>query len=354
MRHDAAVPFLIYGAYGFTGELVAREAVSRGLRPHLAGRDAAALEPLAQELGLPWRAFPLEDGAALGAALEEVGAVIHCAGPFVHTWQPMAEACLASGCHYLDITGEADIFLALAELGSAAEEAGVVLLPGVGFDVVPTDCLAAHLARRLPGARSLTLAFHSPSRPSRGTAATIVEHAHRGGLVRRGGVLTRVPVAWRSRTVDFGLGPAPVVSIPWGDVVTAWYTTGIPDIEVYMAIPEARLRRLRLVRPLLPLLRWKPIKALSLRRVRRGARGPSAQRLETGETRVWGEAQDGQGVRVAARLRGPQSYRWTALTAVSAVSRVLSGEASPGFRTPAGAFGPDFVLESPGVEREDL
>ena len=345
--------FLVYGAYGYTGELVAREAVARGLRPLLGGRDAARLEPLAAELGLPARAFALDDGAALREALGEARAVLHCAGPFVHTFRPMAEACLAHGVHYLDITGEADVFLALAGMTGRAAAAGVVLLPGVGFDVAPSDSLAAHLKRRLPGARRLTLAFRPDAGPSRGTAATMAEHAHQGGLVREGGTLRRVPAAWKSRQVDFGGGPQNTMSLPWGDVVTAWYTTGIPDIEVYMAVPDPVARRLRRMRPLLPLMGLAPVRRIAAARARRRPPGPSPSKLARGETRLWGEVVDGAGGRATARMRGPQAYRWTALTALDAVQGVLGGGVEPGFRTFAGAFGPDLVLRH-GVEREDV
>ena len=345
--------FLVYGAYGYTGELIAREAAARGLRPLLAGRDAARLQPLADELGFPARAFALEEQGALESALGEVRAALHCAGPFVHTFRPMADACLARGVHYLDITGEADVFLALAGLTDRAAAAGVALLPGVGFDVAPTDSLAAHLKRRLPSARRLTLAFRPDAGPSRGTAQTAAEHAHRGGLVREGGELRRVPVAWKTREVDFGDGPQTAMSLPWGDVVTAWYTTGIPDIEVYMAVPGSVVTRMRRMRALMPLLALGPLRRVAAARARRRPPGPSAKKLAHGETRVWGEVVDEAGRRAAARLRGPQAYRWTALTALDAVEGVLAGSVEPGFRTFAGAFGPDAILRH-GVERVDL
>jgi short subunit dehydrogenase-like uncharacterized protein len=345
--------FLLSGAYGYTGELIAREAAARGLRPLLSGRDPARLAPLAGELGFDWRPIPLDDGATLRQSLAECRAALHCAGPFVHTFRAMAEACLDQRVSYLDITGEADVFLSLEALGPRAESAGITLLPGVGYDVVPSDCLASHLARRLPGATSLTLAFRPDAGPSRGTAATMAEHSHQGGLVRQGGKLKRVPTAWKTRAVDFGDGPQTTVTIPWGDVVTAWYTTGIPDIEVYMAMPEPVIRRLRRLGRFSVLMRPAPIRKLLAARARQRPAGPSAQRLERGETRLWGEVRDAAGNQAAARMRGPQAYRWTAITAVAAAQRVAAGGVPAGFRTPAGAFGPDFVL-GPGVEREDL
>ena len=144
MRAD----FLLYGSYGYTGRLIADRALEQGLRPLLAGRDVAALAAQAAELGLEFRAFSLDDTAALDAAVRAVPVVLHAAGPFAHTAAPMAQACIRAGVHYLDITGEIAVFEAMAALDGAARASGVMLMPGAGFDVVPTDCLAAHLARR--------------------------------------------------------------------------------------------------------------------------------------------------------------------------------------------------------------
>lgn len=168
-------PWLLYGAYGFTGRLIAREAVERGHRPVLAGRDADETAALADALSLEHGVFGLDEEGALREALAGVDAVVHAAGPFSRTWRPMVEACLATGTHYLDITGEVEVFEALHALDGRASDAGVALLPGVGMDVVPSDCLAARLAERLPDATHLELALHSTGGPSRGTARTQVE-----------------------------------------------------------------------------------------------------------------------------------------------------------------------------------
>jgi short subunit dehydrogenase-like uncharacterized protein len=350
------VGWLIYGANGYTGELVAREAAARGLRPVLAGRRREAVGALAAELGCEARAFPLDDPAALREGLRGARAVLHCAGPFIRTWRAMADACLETGAHYLDVTGEIPVFEALAARDGEARARGVTLLPGVGFDVVPSDCLAAHLKQRLPSATSLTLAFTISVGPSRGTATTALENLHRGGLVRRGGVLTPVPAGWRRREVDFGRGPRPVVTIPWGDVSTAFHSTGVPDIEVYMAMPGAAITALRLGRPLLPLLRSARLRGWLLRRYERGPAGPTDEQRARGWMAIWGEARDAAGAAVAARLRGPEGYTLTVHSSLAAVARVLEGKAPPGFQTPSRAFGADFVLElgRPDIVREDL
>jgi len=354
--------YLIYGAYGYTGELIAREAVARGQRPILGGRDREKVEALAAELTLPHRSFSLDDPATVAAGLDGMAAVLHCAGPFERTAKPMVRACLETGTHYLDITGEMAVFEALAALDGKAREAGVMLLPGAGFDVVPTDCLAAHLARRLPGATELELGFQALGRLSRGTATTMIENLGRGGAVRREGKITPVPTAWKSREIDFagpfalgdrGAGPRQAVTIPWGDVSTAWHSTGIPNITVWLAAGPSQLRVMKLTRWLGPLLSLGPVKGFLKRRVRSGAPGPNAEERARGRSFVWGEVRDGEGHRAISRLAGPEGYSFTVLTALEAVGRVLAAQTRPGFATPSLAFGADFVLGIPGVERRD-
>jgi short subunit dehydrogenase-like uncharacterized protein len=347
-------PYLIYGVNGYTGDLIARESARRGHRPVLAGRNADAVRALAEELGLEHRIFALDDGRAVDEALKGMTAVLHCAGPFVRTSRPMADGCLRAKAHYLDITGEVEVFERLAARDAEARAAGVMLLPGVGFDVVPSDCLAAHLKRRLPSATHLVLAFHSVGGLSRGTATTMIENFHRGGLIRRRGVLRPVPAASKTRQVDFGRGPRTVVSIPWGDVATAYYSTGIPNIEVYTTATSPLLLVMRASRLLRPLLASSAVQSFLKRRVRAGAPGPTAEQRARGRTVFWGEVTDETGGRAESRLHGPEGYTLTMLTALAAVEKVLAGSAPAGFQTPSKAYGPDFVPGIEGVTREDL
>jgi short subunit dehydrogenase-like uncharacterized protein len=346
--------FVLYGANGYTGRLVAQRAMQVGLSPILAGRNAAEVGAMAAELGLPHRVFALDDPAAVDAGLDGARAVLHCAGPFVRTSGPMAEACMRTGTHYLDITGEIAVFEALARRGPQAKAAGVMLLPGTGFDVVPTDCLAAHLKRRLPTATHLELAFRSGGGMSRGTAATAAGNLGRGGAVRRGGQIVPVPAAWKSREVDFGKGPVTVTSIPWGDVSTAFHSTGIPDVEVYTRIPSGARRVLALSRHLGWLVGSKPVQAMIRKRIRSGPPGPTDEQRLRGRSLVWGRAEDAHGRHAESRMQTPEGYTLTALSAVAIVQRVLAGDVHPGFCTPSLAYGPDFVLEIEGVTREDV
>jgi short subunit dehydrogenase-like uncharacterized protein len=344
--------WMIYGANGYTGELIARMAAARGSRPLLAGRNGEAIRALAGELGVAHRVFGLDDASAVDEGLSGVRAVLHCAGPFARTSRPMADAGLRRRVHYLDVTGEIPVFESLAARDGEAKAAGVMLLPGVGFDVVPSDCLAAHLKRRLPSATRLVLAFRPSGGVSRGTATTLVENLHRGGVVRRGGRLTPVPPGYRTRRFDFGRGPRAAVTIPWGDVSTAYHSTGIPDVEVYVAASAAVRAGLRLMRPFRRLLAARPVQSLLLKRVRSRPPGPTAEQRAASRCVLYGEASNGG--RVATRMTTPDGYTLTALTALAAVEKVLAGEAPPGFQTPSRAYGPDFVLAIEGVSREDL
>jgi short subunit dehydrogenase-like uncharacterized protein len=345
---------LIYGSNGYTGRLIVDRALERGLHPVLAGRNADALREHAAAAGLEHRVFSLEEPRAVDAGLAGIDVVLHCAGPFARTSRPMADACLRTGTHYLDITGEIAVFEALAARDAEAKARGVMLLPGVGFDVVPTDCLAAHLARRLPTATRLSLGFQAGAGVSRGTATTMIESGGKGGMIRRGGALVSVPAAWRTRHIDFGAGPRLATTIPWGDVSTSFYSTGIGDVEVYVAVPPSARRLMMASRYVGPLLGTAPIRALLLRVVRHRPPGPDAAARARGVSRVWGEATDTTGGRVVSRLRGPEAYTLTALTAVAAVEEVLAGEARAGFQTPSLAFGADFVMGIEGITREDV
>jgi len=338
---------LIYGAYGYTGELIMRQTLRQGFRPVLAGRNADKLRSLAAPLGLETRVFDLDTPDAAAQALRDIHVVMHCAGPFMRTANNMAEACLRAGTHYLDITGEIGVFEMLARLDEQAQKAGIMLLPGVGFDVVPSDCLAAHLKHLLPAATRLRLALYSKGRASHGTSLTIIENMAHGGMIRKNGVLTPVPPAWRRRDIDFGEGPRPAMTIPWGDVSTAFYSTGIPNIEVYMAASKGLQLFAAASGRLVSILGIAPVQKLMKSLVKEG--GPSEQERAAGYSLFWGEATDDAGHTAAARLRVPEGYTLTALSAAHIAAKVLEGQAPPGFKTPSLAYGANLVLELPGV-----
>lgn len=344
---------LVYGAYGYTGKLIIEEALRAGLRPTLAGRDANRVREMSRDLGLPGISLSLDDSVALRRALERVEVVLHCAGPFHRTSKPMADACLATGTHYLDITGEIEVFEALAARDEEAGSKNVMLLPGCGFDVVPTDCMAAYLKSRLSDASELRMAFSGGGGISRGTLNTMIDNLGEPGAIRRGGKIIPVPPAFEARKVDFGRGPWQVVTIPWGDVSTAFHTTGIPDIRIYAAVKPSAVKWLKASRRLGWLLRRQSVKHLLRARIEGGRPGPDPRQRERSNSYIWGAVRSSDGREVAARMIGPNGYSFTATSAVAIAGRVLDGRGVPGFQTPAGLFGPDLALEL-GYSRELL
>jgi short subunit dehydrogenase-like uncharacterized protein len=331
---------LIYGANGYTGVLVAREAAARGLKPILAGRDAAAITRLSVELGFDARAFTLDDGEALKRGLDGVGVVLHCAGPFVRTSRPMVDACLEHGAHYLDITGEIQVFEAIYRRDAEAKRRGVGLLPGVGFDVVPSDRLAKSLADDLPGANRLELAFANQGGGwSRGTLITMIEALPYAGAIRKDGKLVPVPPAFAELEVDFPHGRRRVVTIPWGDLASAYRTTGIPNIRTHVAMHPSQISRLRWLRRLAPIAGLGPVKRFLQARVKRRVTGPTAEQRETGKTHLWGRVTHPDGRTLERTVTIAEGYRYTAEASIDCLTKTMNGELPPGSWTPAGVWG---------------
>lgn len=343
--------WMIYGANGYTGKITVEEAVKRGLRPVLAGRNREQLEALAKPHGLPVRAFSLDDPAVVKKNLEGMRLVLHCAGPFSATSAPMVEGCLATGAHYLDITGEIDVFAACHAQDARAKQAGIVVIPGVGFDVVPTDCMAAMLKRDLPDATHLVLAFEGGGGPSPGTAKTSVEGLGKGGRARIDGVVSKVPLAWKDRTFEREDGAQrTAMTIPWGDVFTANISTGIPNIETYMGVPPSTIKGARKLRLLGPLLNLGFVQSyLKEQAVKKVRGGPSdATRADT-RTTVWGEATNAAGKTIAKRMLTPNGYEITVTASLGIVQHLLNHPAAAGYTTPSRLMGPEYVLSLPGV-----
>ena len=345
-------PWMIYGANGYTGRLIAGRATAEGRRPILAGRAASKIEAVSKELGCPFRVFSLSSAEAIAEQLAGLSAVLHCAGPFARTAPPMIEACLLAGVDYLDITGELDVIEFAAQQHERAVDAGISIMPAVGFDVVPTDCLAAQLAATLPTASELELAFRTGSGVGPGTAKTIFATSGDGGRVRRASQIARVPSAWRTMQIRFPSVTRHVVTVPWGDVSSAFYTTGIPNIRVYASTTTRQIRLLRRWRWLLPLTKVAPIQWMGRRLIERHIKGPNEAKRAIGIAEFWGRVTDDDGQTAEATLVTPEGYSLTARTAIEIMSRTLAGEVDLGFTTPAKAFGGKFIEQFDGVRLE--
>jgi len=345
---------MIYGANGYTGRLIAREAARRGLKPMLAGRNRDEIAALADELGLLRRVFELSGAKEIERNLEDIDLVLHCAGPFSRTAEPMLEACLNRKVHYLDITGEIDVFALCHRADERAREAGIVVLPGSGFDVVPTDCLAAMLKQRLPDATSLVLAFEAGGGPSPGTAKTSVEGMAKGGRARIDGELTDVPLAWKSREFVRDGKARTAMTIPWGDVYTSYVSTGIGNVETYMVVPPKTIQRMRWMRRLQPLLGLKFVQDMMKRRIERATPGPSDLRRQDSGCYVWGEVTNAAGRQARLELKGPNGYDLTVTASLGIVQHIFSRPGgSRGYFTPSRLMGADYVLSLSGVRLVD-
>ncbi len=351
--------FLLYGANGYTGELIARYANQYGLQPVLAGRRKDVIEPLANKLHLPYKVFDLSDSTALQAALKEVKAVIHAAGPFQFTSKQMIEACLQTQTHYLDINGDIAVFEMIKRFDDAAKKTGIMLLPGAGFDVVPTDCVALQLKKLLPDAVSLQLAFATLGGGlSHGTATTMANRLGEKGAVRKDGKIIRKPLGQKGMRVNFSSGSPGetkklfVMTIPWGDISTAYFTTGIPDIETYTGIPKKVYTILKLQTLFNWLLRTKLIRNYIKKKINQRPSGPNDEQRNKAISLIWGQAKNTEGKTAIVRLSGPEGYTLTTYSALIIVQKILNGNFTPGYQTPASAYGENLIMEIPGVHKE--
>jgi len=342
--------WMLYGANGYTGSLIAEEAKHRGMSPILAGRREEAVHPIAERLGMNYRIFSLDSPETIAKELENVSAVLLTAGPFSGTSSPVVEACLRTGTHYLDITGEIAVFEACRARDDEAKKRGCVILPGVGLDVVPTDCLAASLKAALPDAEFLEMAIAGMGSFSRGTMKTMLEGISQGGAIRENGRIRRVPLAWKTATIPFRDHSRNCVTIPWGDISTAYFSTGIPNIVFYMSTRKSWVRGMRIVRNIAPLLGTGFVQRRMKAYVDRGAAGPSDEIRKKGRAQIWGRATNKEGRVREGTLVTPEGYQLTILTSLESVSRVIAGKVQPGYHTPSTAFGPGFITEFPSCD----
>lgn len=339
--------WVLYGATGYTGRLIASAAQARGHNVILAGRDHGRLSKLAAELGVAFRVFDMAERDAIDKGLMGVRLVLNCAGPFSLTASTLAQASLRTGAHYLDISSEVADHRVLQRLDERARESGVMLLPGVGFGILPSDCLAHFLKEKLPEAVTLTLAFCAGAGASHGTLVTLLESLQQSGFVRRSGQLVAAEPASESRTIDFGPGGQKrAVLFPWrADVLSAGLSTDIPHIQSYAAVPVL----MRLILKNRKRFESGFLRSLLERWVARVPDGPKPEQRAKRKSWLYGEAVNEIGKRVRAVVAGPDPYDFTVLAALAAVERSLSGQVPDGFVSPAQLLGSAPLSALPGV-----
>lgn len=351
----SANTIILYGSYGYTGKIIAHECKAKNLNVIIAGRNSEQLKKQSIETGYPFEVVDVSDTAVLKNLLKKGAVVIHCGGPFQYTAKAMADACLETKTHYTDITGEYPVFELLAGYDQKGKDAGITIMPGTGFDVVPTDCLALHLKNRLPSATHLQLAFTmSKGGLSRGTSKTMTEGLGNGSMIRKDGKLTLINLGEKVLEVDFGSFKSPTLNIPWGDISTAWRSTGIPNIEVYTGATDKMIRSARMSKYFNWLLRQRWVKNYMLKKIDSKPSGPSEEKRNTGRSFLWGKVWDGNGKIAESRLETVSGYTLTAKTAVLIAEKILKGNFKTGYQTPAMAYGADLIMEIEKTSRKDL
>ena len=342
---------MLYGANGYTARLIIKELIGAGIKPVLAGRNQVKISALADKHGFDHSVFALDDTDVIGENLADVTVLINAAGPYSQTAKPFIDSCLRSKTHYIDITGEIDVFVYAESKNRDAEEAGIILCPGTGFDVIPTDCLSYLLKEKLPDATELNICFFSENgRPSIGTAKTSIEGLANGGRIRSNGIIEHVPLAHAVKEIDYGQGPKMAMSIPWGDVATAYYSTGIPNITVYTPRKQKGIDKIKRQRKWLFIMKLgivqNFIKNKLDKKIVNG--GDSDEKRTQSKMWVWAEVKNDSGQLYSGKFQVANGYDVTGFGAMAIAKYLLEKELAGGYYTPSKLMGPDILDSLPG------
>ncbi len=335
---------MIYGANGYSARLIIDELIKKNIKPILAGRNEAALKQLADKYDCDYKSFDLSEDEKVNVALEGVHTVLNCAGPFKYTAKDLIDACLRTKTNYLDITGEIPVLHLAFSHNQKAKENGIVILPSVGFDIIPTDCLAKRLSEQMPDAAHLKLGLiNKRGKISRGTLLTTLEFLGGNGKVRRHGKLTDSKIGELTIDVknkDFSFSG---ISIPWGDVYSSFHSTGIENAEVYLATPKIIVRLRLLLLSILKILTMQTIKNIVASYIMKNITGPTKEERDSTLTYIWGRVENAKGEMIEEVYQFMEGYNLTAKGAAECAERVLKNSLQPGTYTPSLAFGSEFM-----------
>lgn len=326
---DTTGRILIYGATGYTGTLIAEHAADRGLDITIGGRDPDKVHALADRLGTPSAVFEATDVEAAAEALGPFDVLLNVAGPFRVTAEPLMRAAVRSRTHYLDTTAEFATYALAASMDEAAKAAGVMVMSGVGWDVVPTDSLALHTARRVADPVHLALAIRVTGGFSRGSLSSAASIEATGPLTRQSGAL-REALTTRPRWFDVGAGDEEYTLASMGDLVTAPHSTGIGDIHVYLRTDSG------------------------FPDLDETASGPSSEERAQGRYGAVAEVRGRDGQIARSRIDTPNGYTFTQLSSVEIAARTAAGVFVPGFQSPASVHGPTLATSIADTTITDL
>jgi short subunit dehydrogenase-like uncharacterized protein len=335
---------MIYGANGYSAQLIIEELLNRGIKPILAGRNETAIKNVSKKYSCEYRVFDLTDEQKSIEAFSNVHTVLNCAGPFKYTAKDMIDYCLRTGTNYLDITGEMPVHAYAFGCDKQAKEKGIVILPSVGFDIIPTDCIAKRLSEQMPDATSLKLGFlNINGKISRGTMLTTLEFLGGAGRIRRNGKLVESPIGEYRIRVKKDNFMFNGISIPWGDVFTSYLSTGIPNIEVYLGLSYSVFLSRKILLSLAKLLRIPVIKKITSDYIKIKFTGPNKNKRDSTKTFIWGRVENEKGEMAEEIYQVMEGYNLTAVGATESAIRVLNDEVKPGAYTPSLAFGSKFL-----------
>jgi len=349
---------LIYGVNGYSGQLVVEEVLKLGLKPVLAGRNKKKVAALTEKYALEYKAFSLLDADDLVRELTGFNIVMHCAGPYVDTFAPMVDACIKVGADYLDLSGEMMVFEEAAARSSEFKTAGIMVMPGVAFDIVPSDSLAVYLKNKLPDATELGLyfnLFHNDIKCiGRGSNTTFIRYIGKGNLVRINGEIVSKTAGFDGGRFDIDGKKIRMVGLPWGDVSTAYHSTGIGNIKTFMDLPELSILTMKMSNIFPSFWQSSPVQKLLAKVVTLLPESPDKEARSKKSCSILGEVRNEAGDTVRAILETTEVYNFTGISAAAILKAVANGRREPGHQTPGRLLGPDFVLDIAGTKRRDL
>jgi short subunit dehydrogenase-like uncharacterized protein len=183
MRSNSKKPVVVYGASGYTGRLVCEYLREYGIPFVAAGRSADKVHAAMKTnvAGIETASYDVVEVQhsveALTQLFKGASVVLNTVGPFARFGREVVEACLATGCHYTDTTGEQDWLITLDEAyGERFTAAGLLLAPGIAH-MYTTGEIAAQLCLETPGLDTLDIAVFWGGSPTIASTQTILVNA---------------------------------------------------------------------------------------------------------------------------------------------------------------------------------
>ncbi len=347
--------WMLYGAYGYTGKLILEEAIKNDLNPVLAGRNSEKLISLAEKNSLEYKVFNLDDQKIINETIEGFDLVLNAAGPFNETSLPIVKGCLENSSSYMDITGEINVFEKNFSFHERARDLGIVLISGVGFDVVPSDCLIKYVSEKVENPTHLELGVAGLGGLSGGTLKTMIKNLPYGTVVRRDGKIILQPMGKNPKEIRFmDKIQKKLYPISWGDIATAYRSTKIPNITVYMQLPKYFNNLTGPIESLVrKILKLETVQNMIMSWIENNVEGPNEEERGSAKSYLWAKAyNENTGDSYEAWLKTLESYQLTAVSAIKCIKKLDNSNIN-GALTPSQAFGKDFILEFPKTERRD-